>query len=233
MKLVSCIMPARGRREFAAQAVDSFLAQTYPNKELLICDDIDDPAFPGGVKTGHPILRFLSNSRSIAEKRNDLCELSAGSIIAHFDSDDWSAPDRLADQVARLEESRKAVTGYSSMIFFDGQNLGRYLGMANYALGTSLCFRREWWKWHKFPVATQIDAITQLAIGEDNEFVAEAMNQHEIMSVEGLGMMVARVHPGNSSRKNMGDYSPIDLNRLPEGFPFEGRTAQASAHISA
>ena len=37
--MVSCIMPTFNRREFVAQAIQYFLAQDYPCKELVIVDD--------------------------------------------------------------------------------------------------------------------------------------------------------------------------------------------------
>jgi hypothetical protein len=47
--LVSAIMPTRARPQFAREAVDLFLAQTWPNKELVILDDEEHPSFPSGI----------------------------------------------------------------------------------------------------------------------------------------------------------------------------------------
>ncbi len=213
MKLVSAILPTRGRREFARQALESFLDQTYPEKELLILDDIDDPSFPDGVPHGHRILRWLSNSRLIAKKRNDLCGYAAGPIIMHFDSDDWSAPDRMADQVERLEMSGAAVTGYHSILFFDGR-VFKYIGSPNYAVGTSLAFTKEWWA--KFPFPENV----QDGIGEDNEFVCNAYNRGRLCSVDGGSMIVARVHVDNTSKKDVDGFKFVGAaDSLPKGFP--------------
>ena len=40
---VSCLMPTYNRRPFAARAIDAFLAQDYPERELVILDDGEDP----------------------------------------------------------------------------------------------------------------------------------------------------------------------------------------------
>ena len=37
--LVSCVMPTADRRRFVPQAIGYFLAQDYPNRELVIVDD--------------------------------------------------------------------------------------------------------------------------------------------------------------------------------------------------
>src|SRR5438128_1089434 len=112
---VSCIMPTRGRREWAAQAVQCFLSQTWPDKELLILDDTDDASFPhaAGIPfpffsnhAGPPIMYFRRSERwSIGRKRNELARIASGEAICHFDDDDWAAPDRIATQVRLLEES--------------------------------------------------------------------------------------------------------------------------------
>ena len=47
LPLVSCIMPTADRRRFVPRAVHQFLAQDYPNKELVILDD-DTSNFGGG-----------------------------------------------------------------------------------------------------------------------------------------------------------------------------------------
>ena len=42
MPLVSCIMPTYNRRPFVPKAIEYFLRQDYPNRELIILDDGDD-----------------------------------------------------------------------------------------------------------------------------------------------------------------------------------------------
>ena len=43
--LISAIMPTRGRQAYAIDAVSCFRCQTYPDKELIILDDADNPSF--------------------------------------------------------------------------------------------------------------------------------------------------------------------------------------------
>src|SRR5262245_51000937 len=118
-------MPTRGRREYALQALDSFQGQTYPRKELIILDDSEDPSFNvydfSNMWWFSDCSHAISTSRIISEKRNACCRMANGEIIIHWDSDDWSAPDRIADQVERLEQSGKSVTGYSEIIFYDAR----------------------------------------------------------------------------------------------------------------
>lgn len=100
--MVSCIMPTMNRRSFVQLALESFAAQDYPNKELLIIDDGDDRIedLTAGL-TGVRYLRLPRRS-SIGAKRNLACAQAQGEIIAHWDDDDWYAPDRLRYQVTAL-----------------------------------------------------------------------------------------------------------------------------------
>ena len=139
-------------------------------------------------------LIHLEGTISIGDKRNFGCERAAGHVIAHWDDDDHSAPGRLADQLERLVEKGKCVTGYHSMRFTDGERWWKYGGTSDYALGTSLVYRRDWWKAHPF---------LSKQIGEDNDFVARAWAAGELATVDARELMYATVHPGNTSAKNL------------------------------
>lgn len=147
-------------------------------------------------------LIHLGETRQIGAKRNYGCERAAGSLICHWDDDDYSRPDRLAEQVAvLLERPEIAVTGYHSMRFTDGVNWWLYSGTVNYALGTSLCYRRTWWETHPFP---------SIQIGEDNQFVAAAWSENRLHTVDARDRMYATVHPANTSPRAMGSsWKPI------------------------
>lgn len=220
--MVSCILPTRGRQEWAKQALDCFLSQTYPDKELLIYDDLEDPSFPKGIPPGYKIMRFMNMCRLIPKKRNDLCNLSNGHYIAHFDSDDWSAPDRLAEQIERLEMSGKALTGYYSMLFWNGEQAYQYRNGPHEAIGSSFCFLKSWWKDHRFP-ETEVHkgVVRDRTICEDNEFSREAFRAGQLLSVEGGQMMVARIHPGNTAPKHVEGctWRMCSTGSIPEAFP--------------
>ncbi len=187
--LVSAIMPTRGRPAFAAAALECFQAQTWPERELVIVDDDDAPSFgvpPAGVQY-HRVTRKMT----IGAKRNLACSRAAGALLIHWDDDDWSAPGRMEDQVRRIISGGAYITGYHSMLFEDeAGGRWKYRGFAGYALGTSLCYTREFWRAHPFPDRN---------IGEDNDFVMASRGQ--IISVDAGELMLARIHAGNTSNK--------------------------------
>lgn len=208
--LVSAIMPTRGRSKFAPGALDCFMSQTYPNMELIIIDDDDDPSFPLDWTPPPRVKRVLENIRyNIPMKLNKLCGHAVGPVIVRFDDDDWSAPNRVETQLELLLSSGKSVTGYNSMVFVDGEGQKKiYRGASFYALGTSLMFKREFWHTHPF----KENKFT----GSDNIFGRAARENNEIICVPAGNMMYARAHTSNTSRKQMDAYLDLQPGDLPE-----------------
>ena len=186
---MTCLVLTRNRRQWLPKALACIEAQTYRNRETLI------------VASGESVADLASGSRlihlggkpTIGAARNAGCAMARGSVIAHFDDDDYSAPGRLADQVERIRAGA-AVTGYHSMRFTDGERWWKYTSTQTaYALGTSLCYRRDWWEQHRYP---------DVQVGEDNAFVAAA--RPVLVSVDAGEMMHATIHPGNTSPRLIG-----------------------------
>lgn len=97
--LVSVICPTRGRPLFLGKAVELFMAQTWPNKELLIVADDDDssaiPAAPG--------VRVVRIKKTWPQaKRHAAYPYAQGDLIAHWDDDDYFGPRRLEVQAECL-----------------------------------------------------------------------------------------------------------------------------------
>jgi glycosyltransferase involved in cell wall biosynthesis len=171
-----------------------FLQQQASNAEMLILSDGADvrDLVPDDDRIR---LIHLAGHPGIGDKRNFGCERSTGEFIAHWDDDDHSAPSRLADQLRRLEETGKSVTGYHSIRFTDGESWWQYSGTPNYSVGTSLVYRREWWKRNRF---------RSVQIGEDNQFVAVASAAGELVTADAGDLMHATIHNGNTSPRKMG-----------------------------
>ena len=211
--LVSAICPTFNRRNLIKVAIASFLAQDWPEKEMVIVDDgqisiadlIEDVP---GVRYVRPATRH-----TIGTKRNVACDAAQGEVIVHFDDDDWSAPIRIKDQVNRLLQSGKQVTGYHTMLFWNGQRAYRYIGDQWYATGTSLCYFKAFWKRHPFP---DIDRA------EDNALVFEARDQHAIESVDAGKLIVGRVHGANtfpySALGKSEQWPEVPKSEIPQAF---------------
>lgn len=186
--LVSCICPTiPGRGAWLERAIECFESQTYSPRELVIVGD----------------------DLCLGDKRNLACSLARGEIIAHWDDDDWSFPGRLAGQVGRLLLTGASVTGYHTLRFLDlcdtrivenGQLRRaslwwRWHSAAGLAAGTSLCYRRDWWKRHPFP---------SVARGEDDLFWSEAASAGVAIAADGFEYLCATNHRGCISGRAAG-----------------------------
>lgn len=218
---VSAVMITRGRQALARQAVDCFLSQTYPHKELVILDDHADRSFPNGsgeLPAHAPVLYFMHSSRVIAEKRNVANALAFGDVLMHWDSDDFSSPDRMAHQVHMLGDYGKSVVGYHSMLFaHENGSVYKYIGPPDYAIGTSLAYLKSWWVDHRFS--------EDRSNTEDNRMVRQAQLEKQIVSVDAGHRMVARIHLNSSTQHRLDDkggsmhsFVPKLPSDLPEAF---------------
>ena len=151
--LVSCVMPTYDRRRFVSQAIAHFLAQDYPNRELVIVDD--GPRDVADLVPDDARVRLIRLDRrhSIGFKRNLGCEAARGEIVVGWDDDDWHAPNRVGQQVEPLLRDLADVTGISNTLVFSAAS-GRFWQcspslhsrMYNRSIvGATLTFRRSWW----------------------------------------------------------------------------------------
>lgn len=123
---VCAVMLVDGRQEMTRRAIASFRAQTYERKRLLIWDTGKKPGVRLNDFSDPNIWYDRSSPQStIGAMRNDANRIAcyagplSADLIAYFDSDDWSHPCRLAEQVALLEASGKACVGYREVLFWD------------------------------------------------------------------------------------------------------------------
>ena len=107
--LVSVILPAYNAQAFITETLNSVLAQTYSNFEVLVVDDGSTDSTPSIIKCAaqrDPRIKFLRQcNQGVAAARNLAIKQSAGDYIAPIDADDLWYPGKLERQVAVLEEA--------------------------------------------------------------------------------------------------------------------------------
>jgi hypothetical protein len=197
--LVSCIMPTYNRRRFVPRAIRSFLRQDFPNKELVIVDDGTDAI--GDLVPDDPRMRYIRLSRraTVGAKRNLACDQSGGSLIAHWDDDDWHAPRRLRCQVEALLEAGADLCGLKTLLFYDTRNdqAWRYTypdDRRPWLSGSSLLYTRDFWIGHRF---------AETDVGEDSQFVWGA-DPLRIAALADFTIHVGIIHGGNVAAKQTG-----------------------------
>ena len=197
--LVTCIMPTRDRPEFALRAVRYFQRQTYPARELVIVDD--GQAGLVARLPEDPRIRYVRSParESIGAKRNRACAVARGSIVAHWDDDDWYGPRRLAEQVAPLLGGEADITGLDETRFFVLSSwqlwsctprLHGRLFVGDVPGGTLVYDRRVW---------EQLGPYPNSSLAEDAAFLKRALRRGcRLARIAGDGLFLYVRHSRNS-----------------------------------
>lgn len=104
LPLVSILIPAYNAEHYIAKAIDSALAQTYPNIEIIVINDgSTDNTLSEAKKFEHRGVKVLSQqNRGQCAAANLAFKESKGSFIKFFDADDILASTIIELQVNRL-----------------------------------------------------------------------------------------------------------------------------------
>ena len=124
-RLVSIIIPAYNVERYVREAVDSALAQTYPNVEVIVMDDgsrdgtraVLEPYIKNGT-----IAYYFQENRGLSAARNAAIKKSNGEFITLLDADDMFLPTKVERQVAYLMEYPACDICYCDYwCFYDGE----------------------------------------------------------------------------------------------------------------
>lgn len=103
---VSVIIPAYNGDRYLAEAIDSVLAQTDSNYEIIVVDDGSTDDTARVVRQyGDRLKYFHQKNQGVAASRNLGLAAARGNYIAFLDQDDFFLPHKLATQFALLEEN--------------------------------------------------------------------------------------------------------------------------------
>ena len=204
-------MPTANRPRFVPQAIRYFLAQDYPNKELIIVDDREGAVSDLLPKDERVRYIRLPHKTILGEKRNRAAEEARGEIIVHWDDDDWSAPWRLRYQVEKLLASGADICGLDRVFFYAPSETRAWeyvypTGQRPWVYGASLAYRKAFWATHPFP---------QIGAGEDTRFVW-ADSCAKIHVLKDPHCLIALMHNGNCSPKRTSDprYQPRPVEEI-------------------
>lgn len=105
MPKVSIITPTYNRHDLLKRAIQSVLAQTYEDWEMIIVDDCPDMSAEDIVRQfGDPRLIYIKHEKNKggAAARNTGIKASAGQFIAFIDDDDVWLPEKLEIQMGQF-----------------------------------------------------------------------------------------------------------------------------------
>ena len=131
MTLCSVVIPCHDYGRFLPGAIESVLAQAYPEVELIVVDYESTDDTPH-VAAGYPRARYLRRPNlGVGAARNDGLRASAGEFVLFLDADDrLVVPDALATSAACLEAHPDCAFAYGHLRFFDDSGPARYRGAA-------------------------------------------------------------------------------------------------------
>lgn len=130
MPCVSVIVPLYQTERYIAQALDSVLAQSFTDFEVIVVDDGSSDSGPAIARAySDPRIRVVTQAnRGLAGARNTGIREARGRYIALLDADDAWHPCKLDCLVAILDARGEAgvAFGHSRFIDDDGIPLGLY-----------------------------------------------------------------------------------------------------------
>ena len=132
--LVSIVTPCYNADKFISEAIESVLAQTYQNWEMLICDDCSTDKSVEIIKSyaekDSRIKLFITehNTGTPAEPRNIGIDNAKGYCVAFLDADDQWLPKKLETEISfMLKGGYEIVYSNYEKISWDGKRDGHVI----------------------------------------------------------------------------------------------------------
>lgn len=191
-------------------AVESLLAGTWTNLEILVVDDASGPEHEDILDETEAlddrvrIIRRTVNGGTFAARNTAfdhiLNEGDGGDFITGLDSDDWAAPDRLANSIAPLLADPALQLTHSEALLFTEDLIVTRPGRVLTTLSTSsMMFRRG--------LLDRIGYYDEVRKGADTEFlhrVSAAHGKTAVKRLRGRWDTFMRQEPGSLSRDEFG-----------------------------
>ncbi len=118
--LVSVLMTTYNREKYLAAAIESVLASTYENWELLVVDDQSKDSsveIAQSYAAKDPRIKSIINEKNLGDypNRNMAASLASGKYLKYVDADDMIYPTGLQVMVDSMEKFPEAGWGLSSL----------------------------------------------------------------------------------------------------------------------
>lgn len=126
LPLVTVVIASYNHAPYIEQCILSVVQQTYPHIELLVVDDgstDDSVARIDRLQREHGFELRVQQNKGLTHTLNEAIARAKGSLIAPFGSDDIMVPERIAKQVAYMQDKPEVgiCAGNIELIDSDGQ----------------------------------------------------------------------------------------------------------------
>jgi len=121
--LVSIIIPVYNKAVYVAEALDSALAQSYPNTEIILVDDGSTDGSFEILKTyfekfPDKINLIDQENQGVSAATNRGIQAAKGEYIQFLDADDLLSPDKIANQMGLLQNQAPEVMASCDWVIF-------------------------------------------------------------------------------------------------------------------
>ncbi len=129
MPKISVIIPTYNRAHIVCETIDSVLAQTYKNYEIIVVDDgSEDNTKEILKKYGEKIIYIYQKNKGLPAARNTGIKHMKGEYAAFVDSDDLFLPTKLEEQMNVFDQNPEiaVVSTMAELIDDDAHKLAGY-----------------------------------------------------------------------------------------------------------
>ncbi|MEG4021723.1 glycosyltransferase [Microcoleus sp. S13C4] len=183
--LISVIIPAYNGDRYIVQAIESVLAQTFTNLEIIVVDDGSTDRTQQVLQPYFDRIRYIyQENQGVGVARNRACELAHGKFLAFLDADDYFLPSKLEKQLACFDADPTLDMVQTGWVIVDetGREISAVkpwqqaskLDLESFILykcvrPSAMILRRTWWEKlggfdSQFPLAEDLDFALRLAL---------------------------------------------------------------------
>ncbi len=191
---VSVIIPLYNARDVIRDTVESVFAQSYHDYEIVVIDDGSTDGSGDLLRAYRDRLRYIRQSNGgVAHARNRGIAASGGRYIALMDHDDLWKPEKLAKQVAVLEEQPAVGMVVTDVAHID--RAGHPLNQIGPAYQPQQEFARLFVQgFVPTPSATLIRrTVLDVVGGFDEQFNSAGMDDHELWTRLGAATTIVGI----------------------------------------
>ena len=206
---ITCLMPTCNRMVMAQEAVVQFMRQDYPDRELIVLDDSDDP---------DPIMQrihyfpmenikyvYSQPKQNHGEKMDRLFRMAVETdFVCVWDDDDIYATDRLTQLVAPMLADPNLMATGTGVIFYINEKLHKAYKYDNRKLAHRIKTNLVWLgsPMYRYSAYALYGPWEPKPAGADHAFMLK-FSKREILDLENDRLMICRIHESNAVSKSI------------------------------
>ena len=145
--LVSVVIPTYNHARYVCASVESALAQSYDNLEIIV---IDDGSTDNTPEVLHPYMERVcyvhQANQGLAAARNTGLRHATGAFVQFLDADDLLDCEKIARQVRAMEAHPDVGVAYGDAKYFYGEDVARLVALPEYTGPRPNTYEAFFWK---------------------------------------------------------------------------------------